>query len=117
MKAFLAAPFAGAMNGKRLNKHFEHTLRSALRELRAAGYEVHSAHEDEEWGEEWMEAKDCTPRDFDLVKQSDLVVAILNSSVSGGVHIELGWASAAGKPMIVFALVKPKYQFLQKTTI
>jgi len=102
MKAFLVAPFAGVVSAGRMEISIKNVLRATLGELRRAGYEAFSAHEDEKWGEAWARPALCTPRDRDLVERADLVVAIPGPPTSGGVHIELGWASAAGKPMIVF---------------
>ena len=36
----------------------------------------------------------CTPLDYEQIKESDVFVALPGNPPSGGVHIELGWASA-----------------------
>ena len=43
----------------------------------------------------------CTLKDFEEIKDSDLLIAIPGDPPSGGVHIELGWASAMNKNIII----------------
>jgi len=64
-----------------------------------AGFEVFCAIEREKFGKELMDAKTCTPIDLDGMREADVVVAFPDSSY--GVHVELGWASALGKPIML----------------
>ncbi len=69
--------------------------------LRSKGYEVHNAHEREQWGEDWYCPEQCTPLDLEKIKDSSILVAFPGNPPSGGVHIELGWASALEKRIIL----------------
>lgn len=102
-KVFVAGPFfklvdpaTGRIPDKerarfeRLIGHFE-----------AAGCAVHNAHKREKWGEEFMEPDEFTRLDYDEIASSDVVVAVPGPPASLGTHIELGWVSALGKPLIL----------------
>lgn len=74
------------------------------------GYEVFSAHRDEEFGLERgkFSPQEIAMRDFDWMNRCACFLAILPISNEGilrtdGTHIELGWASALGKPIILVA--------------
>jgi hypothetical protein len=74
------------------------TLRQAMMEL---GAEVFSAHHNEAWGAHWLAAEVCTPVDFAAMRRADAVCAVVGAPLSGGVAVELGWASALAKPTLV----------------
>lgn len=74
------------------------TLRCSLMEM---GAEVFNAHHNESWGSLWLDADVCTPVDFAAMLDSDVVCAIVGQPPSGGVAVELGWASALGKPTLM----------------
>ena len=76
-------------------------ISSLLKFLRSKNFEVHNAHEREEWGSNWYTPEACTTLDFETIRSSDLLIAIPGNPASGGVHIELGWASALGKSVIL----------------
>jgi len=40
--------------------------------LLSKGYEVHNAHEREEWGKDWYTPEQCTPLDLEKIKNSDV---------------------------------------------
>jgi nucleoside 2-deoxyribosyltransferase len=84
----LAPPWRARING----------LRQALIDLDA---EVFNAHHNENWGAGWLPADVCTPVDFVAVGQCDVMCAIVGEPPSGGVTVELGWASALGKPILM----------------
>lgn len=69
--------------------------------LRSKGYEVHNAHERERWGEDWYGPEQCTLLDLEKIKDSSILLAFPGNPPSGGVHIELGWASALEKRIIL----------------
>jgi nucleoside 2-deoxyribosyltransferase len=103
-RIFLAAPilkFLTAGPGGRAS--FDTEARRLLEALAAAlqetGAELFLAHREEGFGESRPRAEVLTARDLDAMRQADLVVAWPSDSY--GVHIELGWASALGKPIIV----------------
>ncbi|MEE6179656.1 nucleoside 2-deoxyribosyltransferase [Mycobacterium sp. 050134] len=66
-----------------------------------SGCTVHNAHRRESWGEAFLEPDDFTKLDYDEIAASDLIVAVPGPPASLGTHIELGWASAMGKPIVL----------------
>lgn len=76
-------------------------MQSLLEHLRSKGFAAASSHERENWGETRYSPEKCTPLDLEEIKKSDILLAIPGNPPSGGVHIELGWASALGKKIIV----------------
>lgn len=102
-KIFLAAPFHDFMDEKkgRMNPESIEIITRMLDYLRSKSYEVHNAHEREKWGEDWYCPEQCTPLDLERIKDSDILVAFPGNPPSGGVHIELGWASALEKRIII----------------
>ncbi|WP_306747963.1 nucleoside 2-deoxyribosyltransferase [Saccharothrix yanglingensis] len=66
-----------------------------------SGCEVHNAHRRERWGEAFLEPDDFTKLDHDEIAASDVLVAVPGPPASLGTHIELGWASALGKPIVL----------------
>ncbi|MEV0323042.1 nucleoside 2-deoxyribosyltransferase [Streptomyces sp. NPDC050658] len=65
------------------------------------GWAVLSGHREEEWGATVATSDVCTGRDWRWMHQCDLFVAFPGDPVSPGTHVELGWASALGRPVIV----------------
>ncbi len=49
-----------------------------------------------------MTADECTLDDFKEMNESDVILAFPGNPISGGVHIELGWASALHKKIYIF---------------
>ncbi len=102
---FLAAPYSQWMDWDRavLRPDRVAYLREIHQALLDAGYAVFSAHHNEQWGRSWLPAAVCTPADFLAVSRCDVMCAILGSPPSPGVLVEMGWASALGKPIVVLA--------------
>jgi nucleoside 2-deoxyribosyltransferase len=102
-KIFLAAPFHNYMNyelGIMCQDKLDE-IKALLQYLRSKDYEVVNAHEREDWGKNWYPPDISTPLDFYSIESSDIVIAILGNPPSGGVQIELGWASALKKRIII----------------
>lgn len=76
------------------------------------GVTVYNAHRREAWGAQFLTAPECTKLDFTEISQSDLFVAFPGVPVSPGTHVEIGWASALGKPMVLFLERDKKHTFL-----
>ncbi|MGP4110785.1 nucleoside 2-deoxyribosyltransferase [Streptomyces sp. 4N509B] len=76
------------------------------------GSTVYNAHRREAWGAEFLSAPECTHLDYTEISQSDLFVAFPGVPVSPGTHVEIGWASALGKPMVLFLEKDEKHTFL-----
>ncbi|MGK4578866.1 nucleoside 2-deoxyribosyltransferase [Kitasatospora sp. HPMI-4] len=111
---FLAGPFiqlldpaTGEMpDGARapfdlLIKHFE-----------AQGISVHNAHRREAWGAQLMRPEQCTGLDQEEIRKADVFVAIPGFPPSPGTHIEVGWASAFDKPIVLLLERGREYTFL-----
>ena len=60
------------------------------------------AVERENYGKEYTSDKESTKIDFETIKQCDLMCVIPGVPASGGVHVELGWASANNKDIEIF---------------
>lgn len=85
----------------RIIEHFE-----------VAGAKVYNAHRREAWGAKFLTAPECTKLDFTEISQSDVFVAYPGVPVSPGTHVEVGWASALGKPMVLLLEKDAKHTFL-----
>jgi nucleoside 2-deoxyribosyltransferase len=101
-KVFLAAPYSQWMNKStgRVEEAWKTRLDGLRMTLINAGAEVFSAHHNESWGLGWLTAHECTPLDYQAMQDADLVCALVGSPASGGVTVELGWASAWRKPVL-----------------
>ena len=104
MKAFLAFPFSSIISGDNnmVDERYQTFLSETRNHIMSEGFEVFLAHYREKWGKALMTAQECTPLDLIEMKDSDIVIAFPGSPISGGVHIELGWASAFGKKVVLF---------------
>jgi nucleoside 2-deoxyribosyltransferase len=100
MKVFLATPITGiwGLNHRddAARLRLEHVISSLRRHFAGP---VFCAIEREQWGQDILPACVCTPLDMQAMRDADLVVAIPGGSY--GVHVELGWASALGRPIFV----------------
>lgn len=104
MKFFLAYSFSALIDSKtglvdEGNKQFLESMRNRILDKKE---EVFLAHFREKWGKELMTADECTFDDFKEMNESDVVLAFPGNPISGGVHIELGWASALKKKIYIF---------------
>ena len=100
-KAFLACPISVYMNSGRLElpPPFENFIRGLWGLLQLESDETFLALEREAWGHALMQGEVCTPLDYTEMERCDVVVAYPGDS--SGVALELGWASALGKPIIL----------------
>lgn len=105
MRIFLAFPFTDLIeptSGK-LSPSTVGFLREVIQALEREGHSVFSAHVREVWGAKLMSPTEATYADLEEIQAADLVVAFPGSQpLSGGVHVELGWASSFGKPIVLF---------------
>lgn len=103
LRVFLAAPslrLTGPSDGV-----FTLALRSkvsALREaLLDAGVTVYSQHHDDCWTTRGIGTGFRVPSAFRGMQSADLAFAYVESPLSAGVGMELGWASALRKPLVL----------------
>jgi nucleoside 2-deoxyribosyltransferase len=103
IRVFLAAPYTQWMDfaAGTVDPCWRFRLEAIRCTLMEMGAEVFSAHHNESWGAQWLDADVCTPVDFAAMLASDVVCAIVGQPPSGGVTVELGWASALGKPTLM----------------
>lgn len=104
MKYFLAYSFSALIDSETglVNERSKQFLESMRNSILAKNEEVFLAHFREKWGKELMTAEECTYDDFKEMNESDVVLAFPGNPISGGVHIELGWASALKKKIYLF---------------
>ncbi|MBF0313341.1 MAG: hypothetical protein HQK52_07990 [Oligoflexia bacterium] len=100
-KVFLATPITPLLDKNNLIiDDAKYAIQNILKSLRdTIADEVFCAIEREKWGEELMSGAECTSLDMQGVIESELIIAFADHSY--GVHLELGWASAFKKPIIV----------------
>lgn len=107
-KIYIAAPFRafateeenrfyGVMN----NDGYQAFLEEVDRRLRGWGYRTCLPHRDEgEWGENYILPEDIAEICFRHIEESSLVIVFPGKS--RGVHMEIGYAAALRKKIIVF---------------
>lgn len=108
-KTFLACPISQHIRDGVLSlpPAFEGFIRALHRMLREESDETFLALEREEWGAALLEAHHCAPLDFAEMRRCDLVIAYPGQSC--GVAVELGWASALGKQVILLLDADSEY--------
>ncbi len=105
MRVFFAFPFTDLICPQThiVDSITRSFIASTIAALTATGHSVFSAHVREKWGAKLCSPGAATCADLSEMRRADLVVAFPGrNSVSGGVHVELGWASALGKAVILF---------------
>lgn len=100
---FVAGPFKGMINADsgEVSASSREWFEGLMAHLERAGWVVHNAHRREAWGSQMLQPQECTRIDFQEISASDLLVAIPGPPMSPGTHVELGWASALQKPIVV----------------
>lgn len=113
-KVFLAGPFKSLVHPKtgEMNHGEKQKLLKLITFFEEKGFAVHNAHKREEWGKEFMTPDECTAIDFEEIRTCDLFVAFPGTPPSPGTHIEIGWASALQKPIILLLEEGEDYAFL-----
>jgi nucleoside 2-deoxyribosyltransferase len=100
---FVAGPFYKLVDPE--TKQMKPEDRSRFERLigyfETGGWNVFNAHKREHWGEAFLQPEEFTKLDYDEIAASDVVVAVPGPPASLGTHIELGWASALGKPIVL----------------
>ncbi len=109
-KVFLGGPFKGCIdpNTNLMTEEYKRKFINLINFFEERGYEIHNAHKRESWGEFFWEPEDCTKLDYEEIYKADVFIAFPGSPASPGTHIEIGWASALGKKIILL-LEKEKY--------
>jgi nucleoside 2-deoxyribosyltransferase len=103
MKIFFAAPFTGKIDVRtsQVETQYRDWLHKIHLELLNNGYKVVSAHEREDWGNALDSPKDAIFNDYNSILESDILVAYVGDPPSYGVQMELGFAVALKKPILI----------------
>jgi nucleoside 2-deoxyribosyltransferase len=114
MKMFLAGPFKALVDPEtgEMPETAVNLYADIIDHFETRGWVVHCAHKREEWGRAFMPPHECTRVDYDEIAACDVFVAFPGSPASPGTHIELGWASAIGKPIVMLLEDSSEYAFL-----
>lgn len=115
MKVFISCPFTGLCDEEKYEikdeyKDFFNNLISLLEERNC---EYYLAIKRENWGIDHKGPEECTKSDYEGVKSSDILIVIpgnnISKGISGGVHVELGWASAMKKKLHI--LIEENFEY------
>ncbi len=118
---FVGGPIQYAINEKGLfSQSLRSTLINVLERLETRGFRVLSAHRYERFGEVDMRGKffEVCARDYAWMQECDAFVAVLPVDEHGvpvttsGTSVELGWASAIGKPIVLVVEPSGAYSHL-----
>ncbi len=113
-KMFLAGPFKALVDPvtKSMTATDIGRFSNIIEYFERKGWDVHCAHKREQWGRNFMTPAECTQIDFDEISRCDCFVAFPGSPASPGTHIEIGWASAMKKPIVLLLEEDRDYAFL-----
>ena len=115
MKVFLAMPYSQLCDENyEVKIEYRQFFTKLTDELKKMKCDYFLAHEREKWGKTYSSAEESTLIDFDTIKNVDLVCVIPGVPHSGGVHVEIGWASANNKKLKI--LIKKDYQYSPMVT-
>ncbi len=111
MQIFLGAPFTQDINKNTsiVHTHKVNFIINLIEQLEQKGHVVRNAHKREKFGKELMHPLVCTKEDFKEIQDCDLFLAIVGNPPSGGVQVELGWASALNKRIILLLHEETEY--------
>ena len=105
MNIFISCPFTGLCSKEKyeVKDEYKEFFNKLTDMIEQKGCSYYLAIKRENWGKEHKGPEECTKSDFEAVKNSDLLIVIpgnsISEGISGGVHIELGWASSLNKKM------------------
>lgn len=105
-KIFIACPISKYLTEDGIDKEFEIFIREIYDLCKLYVDNTFLALEREEYGKKKMYGSDCTLADYNEMLDTDLLIAFPEDSM--GVSVELGWASALKKQILVF--VDKKYR-------
>ncbi|GAA3733331.1 hypothetical protein GCM10022225_14320 [Plantactinospora mayteni] len=102
------------------DRTLETDVRSIITKIEADGLQVLSAHLTEGFGEENVEGKshEIATRDYNWILKCTVFVAVLPAGADGspyrtdGTCVELGWAAALGRPVILVVDDRAEYSHL-----
>jgi aminoglycoside phosphotransferase (APT) family kinase protein len=106
---FVGGPIQHAVTGNGFDVRVRRLVAAVIETLSTSGLRVLSAHVEEDYGAAtcWFQPDGIAIRDFEWMTHCAAFVALLPSDGHGdtmrtdGTHIELGWASALGRPVVL----------------
>lgn len=110
-KIFLAAPFKGLINNDTslLQSGTKRKITKLIHFFEKRGYVVHNANQREAMGKENMTPEKYAKIDYEEIKNCDIFVAFPGIPASPGTHIEIGWASAFKKKIVLILFENEEY--------
>jgi len=100
-KAFVAARFTSAVQDGQFDPLLKQLIQEAIELLRSSEIEPLGSHEAERFGELTASPADLVMRNFNDIEDADIFIGIWDREISPGMLIEIGWASAHSKPIIL----------------
>lgn len=112
---FLAAPLtAKVQDGFWTDNNLRELVTAIRTDLMDAGFKVNSAHMTEEWGEETRTPARALREDLSDLRDSSVLVAIIEPVPSPGVQIELGAAAMLNKTVVQVSHVNTTIPYLNE---
>jgi hypothetical protein len=112
-KIFIACPITKFfLNGRKLDEDFEFFIKEVRKVCLSRSERVFLALDRELYGEALMDPLECVPLDYQELVEADDIIAFPEDSL--GVAVEMGWASAFRKRMLVFTDQRFAYSSLIK---
>lgn len=111
MKVFISCPFSGILDEKTkiVKEEYQQFFQQIIEYLEQNEIEHYFAITRERFGLDYQSPEESTKSDYEGVKTSDVLFVIPGNPISGGVHIELGWASSLNKKIHLFLEKNNKY--------
>ncbi|MFE2040281.1 nucleoside 2-deoxyribosyltransferase [Streptomyces sp. NPDC059477] len=108
LRVFVGGPIQHALGNGGFHTPLRHVIHHIIEAVTAANGTVFSAHVAEKFGVDTplFTPDEVSVRDFDWMRRCDVFVPVLpvlegELLRTDGTHIELGWASAQGKPIVM----------------
>ncbi len=116
MRVFLAAPFTDRIEADtgRVPDSYRQWIESLATILRGLGHDVVCAHERENWGAKLDPPEVALRLDWEEIERCDLLVAYVGEPPSPGVQMEIGFASAYRKPVILLSNSRASLPYLAR---
>ena len=105
-KIFIVCPISKHFEKNKMDEDYQIFIKKLYRYIKEKYKNVFLALEREKYGQEKMSGEVCTPLDYKEMKDTDILLAIPEDSM--GVAIEIGWASAFHKNIIL--ILDKKYK-------
>ena len=118
-KVFVGGAIQYALGDEGFNQGLKDLIERTIKNVEDDGYDILSAHRYENYGEMNVTDREkwVTQRDYNWMKECDYYVAVLPEGPDGkpirtdGTHIELGWAAAMEKPIVIVRSPEPTMQY------